>query len=211
VKNPDHEAIERRARACWEAGDFTGATTHALRGHGPDVLRFLAALHRDDQAASEVFSMFAEGLWLGIERFEWSCSLRTWVFAIAHRASLRFRRDEGRRARRHVPLEDMPELAELEHKIRTETISYLRTEPRNRFAEIRESLDPEDRALLILRVDRELAWTDLALALHPEEAPPLEGKELTRESARLRKRFQLLKKRLLEIGRREGLVGGERH
>lgn len=203
------DSIERGARACWEARDFAAGTTVTLRGLGPEVLRFLVALHHEENEASEVFSMFAEGVWRGFSSFAWSCSLRTWVYAVARKASLRYRRDEGRRARREVPLEEIPALAEVEQQVRSETLSFLRTEPKNRFAELRDALDPDDRALLILRVDRALAWNDLALAMHDGE-PLLAGKELTREAARLRKRFQLLKQKLLEIGKREGLVSGDR-
>jgi RNA polymerase sigma-70 factor (ECF subfamily) len=39
-----------------------------------------------------------------------------------------------------------------------------------------------------------------------DEPEPLGADELRREAARLRKRFQLLKARLLEFGRRAGVV-----
>ena len=55
-------------------------------------------------------------------------------------------------------------------------------------------------------VDRQLAWTELAQVLHEDEATSLVGEALKREAARLRKRFQLVKERLYEMGRREGLV-----
>ena len=78
---------------------------------------------------------------------------------------------------------------------------------RSRFAELRDALPPDERELLILRVDRRLAWTDLARAMHDGEAEP-SADELSRGAARLRKRFQVIKQKLLEIGRREGLVHG---
>src|SRR5262249_20841075 len=121
------------------------------------------------------------------------------------RASLRHRRDEGRRAKRQTPLESTM-VAEIEQRVRSETLSFLRTERRSRFAELRDALPPDDQALLVLRVDRKLAWNDLALAMHEDEATPLSGEALKREAARLRKRFQIIKDRLLEMGQREGLV-----
>jgi RNA polymerase sigma-70 factor (ECF subfamily) len=57
----------------------------------------------------------------------------------------------------------------------------------------------------VLRVDRKLAWNELAEVLHDGEGP-LDPSGIKREAARLRKRFQLLKERLVELGRREGLV-----
>ena len=65
-----------------------------------------------------------------------------------------------------------------------------------------------DRALLVLRVDRGLSWNDLARVLN-EDGEPLDDAALKRESARLRKRFQLLKRELLELGRAAGVVSGD--
>jgi RNA polymerase sigma-70 factor (ECF subfamily) len=61
-------------------------------------------------------------------------------------------------------------------------------------------LSPEDRELLVLRVDRGLAWNDLARVLSEEDGE-LDGPAITREAARLRKRFQVLKDRLREMAR----------
>lgn len=97
-------------------------------------------------------------------------------------------------------------------QVRSQTVSYLRTERRSRFAALRESLAPEEQALLVLRVDRGLAWNDLARVLHEGGGAlgePLEADELRREAARLRKRFQLLEERLLELGRQAGVVSDD--
>ena len=89
--------------------------------------------------------------------------------------------------------------------VRTETLSYLRTEKKDRFAAIRASLPPEDQALLVLRVDRQLSWDELARVMSSDEGEP-SADELKRESARLRKRYQLVKEKLLTLGERAGLV-----
>jgi RNA polymerase sigma-70 factor (ECF subfamily) len=78
---------------------------------------------------------------------------------------------------------------------------------KNRIAELRDSLEEEDRALLLLRVDRGLSWTDLVHVLHEGSEAPLEGEAIKREAARLRKRFQIVKDRLREMARKEGLLG----
>jgi RNA polymerase sigma-70 factor (ECF subfamily) len=61
--------------------------------------------------------------------------------------------------------------------------------------------------LLVLRVDRRLDWNELARVLgeagHDACVDPV---SLARESARLRKRFQLVKNKLRELARREGLL-----
>ena len=107
---------------------------------------------------------------------------------------------------REVPIERCPAILEMAEQIRSQTLSYLRTERRSRFAELRDAFPPDDRALLMLGIERKLAWKDCARAMHEEDAP-LDDVILTLEAARLRKRFQLVKDRLLAIGRREGLVG----
>jgi RNA polymerase sigma-70 factor (ECF subfamily) len=63
--------------------------------------------------------------------------------------------------------------------------------------------------LLVLRVDRNLEWNDLArvLAEGDDGTAPLADADVTREAARLRKRFQLLKEKLREMAKREGLTG----
>jgi RNA polymerase sigma-70 factor (ECF subfamily) len=148
-------------------------------------------------------------VWRGIARFAWQCSFRTWAYAVARRVSLRQRRDEGRHAAHRVPLDENSAVLRIAAEVRTRTLSFLRTERRDRFARVRDALPPEDRELLILRVDRRLAWNELVHALQDGDAEPLTDERLKRESARLRKRFQLLKERLLAAGRREGLIGSD--
>jgi len=206
MDNAGRQELERDIRRLTEASDLAAATTAALQGHGPEVLRFLIGLHGSEAAAADVFSLFAEGVWRGLATFDWGCSFRTWAFGIARRASLRYRRDEGRRAKREVPLSLHSGLSAVAEEVRSRTASYLRTERKSRFAEIRDTLPPDDRALLMLRVDQKLAWNDCARAMHDEEAP-LGDEALQREAARLRKRYQVVKERLLELGRKEGLVG----
>src|SRR5262249_48514473 len=98
-------------------------------------------------------------------------------------------------------------LSHVEDLVRTETAPYLRTEVKDKLAEIRASLPPEDELLLVLRVDKRLEWKDIARVLRGGDVPA-DDTVLARESQRLRKRFQHLKDRLMELGRREGLVGG---
>jgi RNA polymerase sigma-70 factor (ECF subfamily) len=206
MSHPAHEEIEQAIQRLVGASDVAGATTAALQGYGPEIFRFLLALHRDEGAASEVFSYFAEGVWRGLASFDWARPFRSWAFGVARRSSLRYRRDEGRRAAREVPLELHPAISAIEEQVRTRTLSFLRSERRSRFAEIRDALPPDDRALLMLRVDQKLAWSDIARAMQGGEEP-LGGEALKREAARLRKRFQIVRDRLVAIGRSEGLVG----
>jgi RNA polymerase sigma-70 factor (ECF subfamily) len=200
-------AIEVRVVAALDDGDHEGAVTLVVREYGPEVLRFIMALHRDQHDAGEVFSMFAEALWSSLPRFERRSSVRTFAYAIARRSSLRYRRDRKRRDARHLPLPDDSALSILQRRVRTETLSWMRTERRSRLKALRDALPPEDQVLLMLRVDRQLSWEDLARVIREGEEEPLSDDLLKRECARLRKRFQLLKDRLREKARRQGLLG----
>ena len=60
--------------------------------------------------------------------------------------------------------------------------------------------------LLILRVDRRLEWVEIARVLAGDDGL-VDDTSLKREAARLRKRFQIVKDRLRDMAKREGLVG----
>jgi RNA polymerase sigma-70 factor (ECF subfamily) len=203
VDGAARDELERQVRRRCEAGDVEGAATETVRGYGPEVYSLLCALHRDENAASDVFSVFSENLWRGLPAFAWQCTLRTWAYTIARNASRRYLRGV-RRDRQSVPLSDTSAIERVAAQVRTQTRSWIRTETKDRFARLRESLPPEEQMLLVLRVDRELEWNELARVLSDDEAP--DDATLKREAARLRKRFQLVKEKLVEMARREGLL-----
>jgi RNA polymerase sigma-70 factor (ECF subfamily) len=74
---------------------------------------------------------------------------------------------------------------------------------------LREKLEPDDQMLLILRVDRQMEWRDLALVMS-EEADPSAARPdddvLDREAARLRKRFERAKSELKRLAKESGLL-----
>lgn len=201
------EDLEQAIRQAIGRRDHAGAATLAIRGYGAEIYGFLRAFHRDEEDAAEVFSQLGERIWRDLPGFRQDSSFRTWAYALARHASLNHRRDRQRRDKRQQPLPEGSQVSALVAQVRSETASYLRSERRTRFAALRESLSPEDQALLVLRVDRQMAWNDLALVLRGG-GEPLGQDALKREAARLRKRFQLLKERLLELGRAAGMVGG---
>jgi RNA polymerase sigma-70 factor (ECF subfamily) len=202
------EKLERDVRARCLESDFGGASTIALRGYGPEILGFLYVVHPAETDASDAFAEFSEVLWRKLPDFGWESTLRTWAYGIARNVSRALRRNAGRR-RRHEAADGDAALDNVAEKVRTETLSYLRTKKRSRLQALRDTLPEEDRMLLVLRVDRKLEWSELArvLAEADDDAPPLDDAGVVREAARLRKRFQLLKDRLRETARREGLIG----
>jgi RNA polymerase sigma-70 factor (ECF subfamily) len=182
-----------------------------MRGYGGEIWNFLVALHRrDEEAAREAFSMFAEGLWRALPGFRWDCSFRTWAYAIARRSSLHQRRDARRYAARSCALPEGSSLSLLVEQIPRETSGTTQAERKTKLVALREALPEEDQVLLMLRVDRELPWNDLALVLGEDASPPLAGEDLAREAARLRKRFQSVREKLRAAAEREGLVSPKR-
>jgi RNA polymerase sigma-70 factor (ECF subfamily) len=168
------------------------------------------ALHRREDDAGEVFSRFTEKVLRGLPSFEWQCSFRTWAYAIARNLSVTYRRETRRQDKKHVPLSGWSELSAVEQKVRSQTASYLRTERKTQVAALRQTLSAEDQTLLVLRVDRKLAWNDLARVMKDDDGSSLSPEAMKREVARLRKRFQLIKDRLYELGRRQGLIDASR-
>ena len=200
------EELEGRVREARRAGNLSGAVTLALQGYGPELLGFLVALHANEAEASDAFSELAEALFRGLASFEWESSLRTWLYAIARNIMRTRRRNAARREKRGRRVGDSA-LDDVAAEVRTQTLGFLRTEKRSRLQELRDALPEEDRMLLVLRIDRDLAWDDVARVLAEGGAGAvLDDAFLKRETARLRKRLQLVKERLRELARKEGLV-----
>jgi RNA polymerase sigma-70 factor (ECF subfamily) len=191
---------EAHIRSACDSGDFAAATTAALRRYGQEVLGFLIGVYGDKSAADEAFSLFCERMWRGIGSFQWKSSMRTWLYAIARNALADVRQDKARYRRHHTPASHAS-IAEVAAEVRTKTLTSLRTEKRSAIAQLRDDLDEEDRALLVLRVDRDLNWREIAEVLGAEG-----DDELKREAARLRKRFQYVKDRLRGLARERGIV-----
>jgi RNA polymerase sigma-70 factor (ECF subfamily) len=193
--------LEGRIAGLLAAADLRGAATLSIEGYGPEVLGFLVVLLRNEDDASEVFALATEDLWAGLGRFEGRCSLRTWFYTLARNAASRLRRSAERRAAgRKVSLEFVADLAE---RVRSQTLPHLRTDVKDRVASIRDSLPEDDRALLVLRVDRDMSWTDVARIYAEDDASE---EELARVAARLRKRFQSIKEEIRRRARQSGLL-----
>lgn len=205
----DTEEIETRIRAACDAGDLQRAATLLLESYGGEIFRFVASRLRDVQLASEVFSEFAEDLWRGLRGFRWVCSARAWAYTLARHAASRVIRQRRRRGVHHVSLSRAGPLSEIAEHVRSETSLALRTEPRDRLAELRHRLADEDQALLVLRVNRGLPWLDIARIMKAgsvEAAMAITPDELAAEASRLRKRFQKAKEKLRRLAEEAGLL-----
>ncbi len=78
-------------------------------------------------------------------------------------------------------------LAAIAAEVRSQTASFLQTGTKDRLAQIRAALDPDDQTLLILRIDRKLPWREIAQVFEAE------ADAVEQRAAALRKRFERLK------------------
>jgi RNA polymerase sigma-70 factor (ECF subfamily) len=190
LPNALSESAENLIRQRHGQGDHGGAAALAIEGYGAEVFGFLVASLRNEADAQDVYSQVCEDVIRGLPGFEWRSSFRTWLYRLARAAMARHLRTPARRAGRRVPLS---QISEPEARARTETLPFLRTEAKDSLARVRDALEPADRMLLVLRIDRRLAWSEIVAILGEGE---LEGDPLEREAARLRKRFQALKEKI---------------
>jgi RNA polymerase sigma-70 factor (ECF subfamily) len=217
---PASSDLDHRARELLRTGDTRGAATLVLRDLGPEVLGFLAGV-LGDVDAEEVYSAWSERLWRSLKGFEGRCSLRTWTYVLARREISRFRKGMRRHAEGRVPLSELQDVLEVP---RSRTGNTMATAKQRQLTALRDELPIEDRTLLILRVDRKLTFDEIALVFaenleagtegeHGETGDPNgaageaggsvpRGFNRKREAARLRKRFQLVKQRLVARARR---------
>jgi RNA polymerase sigma-70 factor (ECF subfamily) len=185
------ERVEAETLARLDAGDVEGACTLALRGYGAQLLGYLTAVLRDEALAADAFSELSEDLWKGLGAFRRECAVRTFAYKLAWHAALRIARDPYERRRRPLESDQLSQLAE---KIRTETALHLRSQIKEGVAALRDQLSAEEQTLLILRVDRDLSWREVADVLGLDEPAA-------------RKRYERTKEKLRELAAKAGLVG----
>jgi RNA polymerase sigma-70 factor, ECF subfamily len=184
-------ALEARIAEQLEAGAIRGAATVALEGYGPQILGYLTAVVRDRELAEEAFSSFSEDLWKGLPSFQGASSFRTWAYKLAYHAALRVLRDPERR----TAVAGTTEASRIAAQVRTETPLYLRTEAKTSIQQLREELSTEEQTLLILRVDRNLDWREVAAIVGIDEPAA-------------RKRFERLRDKLRRLAQARGLLPG---
>ena len=189
------EVLEADVARLLEAGDLQSAAAAIMRGYGPAILGYLAALARDEDRTDDVFAQFSEDLWRGLPGFRRDASVRTWVYKLAWHAWLRQERDAFRRRGRAFLSGEMSGLAA---EVRSTTALHLKSEAKDAVARLRAQLTPEEQSLLVLRIDRGLSWSEVASIMStPEEHL---------DSRAVAKRFQRVKEKLRRLAEEAGLL-----
>ena len=122
------------------------------------------------------------------------------MYKLAHHTSVRHHRSPSN----HAPRAGSSAPSQRGTAARTLTACG-RTDVKDRWGELRREIAPEDRALLVLRVDRDLAWDEIAEVMRGEGPDDASAGAMAREAARLRKRFGVLKDELRVRARAAGL------
>jgi RNA polymerase sigma-70 factor (ECF subfamily) len=152
----------------------------------PEIRPFLYRLLGDVVLAEEAHSATCERLWRGLSGFRWTCSLRSWSYIIARREASRCRAHYLKAAAAQTTLSAAENLP-----AHTHPTGRLSTTKANVLEDVQAALSDEDRDLLVLRIERGLAWKEIALAFLAEDSPDPEV--IAREAARLRQRFRSIR------------------
>ncbi len=185
--------VDEEVQELLRAGRREDALKVALAAYGPGVLGYLEGVLGDADDARDVFQIFAEDLWDWLPAYQGG-SLRAAAYRIGRHAAARFRREAWRRRRERMRTTMASRIAA---SIQSPE-SRLATKPGDRLARRRAALDPDERTLLILRLDRELSWNEVADVLSDEGDPV--------DAAAVRKRFERVKEKLAKLAKAQGLL-----
>lgn len=116
----------------------------ALAFYGPALERLARAWEADSELRRDLLQEIHIALWRSLEAFDGRCSLRTWVYRVAHNtASSHVSRQMRLKSREFVGLEELPEIPDT---------SAVQTEHRDQlnllYAMIRQ-LKPLDRQVML--------------------------------------------------------------
>lgn len=197
----EREKLEQEIRALCEQGKLAEAVEQALEGYGQEIMRLMASVLHDYERSRDAFSLFSENLLRGLPGFRWESSFRTWAYRLARNACYQVMHAPAGREQ-PVSMSALPDEAV---KARSETRPWQRTSVKERFRALRESLEPQERMLLLLRVDQRLSWEEVARVMSEGEED-LSDAALKRKAAALRQQFQRIKLHLRALAQEEGLI-----
>lgn len=188
------DILEETIRGLLAAGKSEEGATAAIKGYGPQVLRYLRSVLGNEDDAREAFAQFAENLWRGLPEFRGSAPFRIWAYRIAWNVACDLRKQPWRSRRERL---DTGEATRIAETVATSTDERLEARRRELLA-LREALSLDDRALAALRIDQGLSWSECAEVLSRD------GRIVKPNT--LTKRFERIKERLGTLARKRGLL-----
>lgn len=198
---PDPDQRERAIREHCAEGKFDLALAAAWKEYRTEMLHFLAGALRDEDAAQDVFSAFSEELWKSLPGFRWESSFRTWGYRLLRAACFRYMHSPKRR---ETPVSS-PISPDRADPNRSATNPWQRTDVKDGFTALRETLPATDQLVLLLRVNQKMAWTEIAQIMDDGERP-MSADEVRKRSAALRQHFHRIKDQLRKLAEERGLL-----
>jgi RNA polymerase sigma-70 factor, ECF subfamily len=195
TRHPVSSDVEVAVLEALDQGDLNRAATAAIRGYGVAVLTYLRSVLRDEATAGDAFSQWAESFWRGLGGFRREASVRSWAFRLAWNCALHVREEAWHRKGRRFEAGEASALAD---SIRTRTAVDMERR-RRALDELRRELSAEDETLLVLRIDQELSWKEIADVLTREEGAAVDPNAL-------QKRYERLRERLRHMAAERGLL-----
>ena len=156
-----------------------------LGRYASEVRAFLRARTSSRHSMEEVYSAFSEDVWKGLPQVRSGRPARAWIYVVARNALSRHVRSKRRFRERYTFSGLETATAELRHSLVTREGQRAQLEP------LLSALSADDRLLLERRHVQCLAWREIALE-SARAAGDTSESFVVRESARLRKRYQLL-------------------
>jgi RNA polymerase sigma-70 factor, ECF subfamily len=181
------EHVDRTVRAALEAGDVAGAVAETIKFYGREIFGFVTAAAAERRVGRDAYARFVAALLQELPRFAWSCELRTFAYFLARRELRKEYSGAGT-----APLVVSVEIERGLHASRGRP-------QRSVVAAVRRCLGPEDRELLVLRIDRGLGWREIALTSLGEHATE---RDIAAESEQLHQRFLILRMQVERLTRR---------
>ena len=191
-------AVEARIRELLASGRADAAAELAIESLTPSIHSYLRTLLHEEEAL-DALSEFRVAVWQGLPGFRWECTLRSWAYRLGNHTAARIWRRPHRRREEHLPSSAASRLPG------TGGPSLASSGRHAGLAMLRAQLPLEDQQLLTLRVDRELEWEEVAVALNTDDRG--DGGDLRpASSVALRKRYERLTRRLEKMARDQGLL-----
>lgn len=142
------ERDARTARPVAPESGQSGLYEEAVQAFGAAIERLARSYELDEHKRQDLLQNIHLNLWRSLERFDGQCSLRTWVYRVAHNVAATHVMDERRRRSR--PLVGLDELDVREVGIEPDADRAVLLA---RLMELIQRLRPLDRELVVLYLE----------------------------------------------------------
>lgn len=196
-------SLEARLRELLAAGEDNAAVSLVIERLGPKLRGFIHAVMLDHGAAEEVWADVTLDIYRGLGSWQRERPILPWCLGVSRNACRRYWRGQRSARRKGQTIPSQGWTFSQPQPVRTPTPIWKTTPARRALDVLRASLTPDERTLLILRVDKQLPWREVTAVMHPE----LDGSaSLARREAALRKRFERTLTRLRTLARQRGFI-----